>query len=122
MRKLTALTVALSLSAAGQAFAGEPHATHAAPPHVVAPVKEILEAKQNGQQAKQIVLQQAEQQAKATSQASSSHAPTGQADTDADLTADLVKATEASRNYKANSGVVSEAHEMVDTLLQSTTP
>jgi hypothetical protein len=26
MRKLTALTIALSLSAAGQAFAGEPHA------------------------------------------------------------------------------------------------
>jgi hypothetical protein len=43
MRKLTALSVALSLSAAGQVFAGEPHATHAAPPHVVAAGKEKSE-------------------------------------------------------------------------------
>jgi hypothetical protein len=43
MRKLTSLTVALSLFAAGQAFAGEPHAPHAAPPHVVASGHEKLE-------------------------------------------------------------------------------
>ena len=37
MRKLTALTVALSLSAAGQAFAGEPHAPAAHTPAAHAP-------------------------------------------------------------------------------------
>jgi uncharacterized protein (UPF0333 family) len=36
MRKLTALTVVLSLSTAGQAFAGQVHTTHAAPPHATA--------------------------------------------------------------------------------------
>lgn len=36
MRKLTALTIALSLSATGQAFAGEPHVAHVAAPHAVA--------------------------------------------------------------------------------------
>lgn len=91
MRKLTALTFALSLSAAGQAFAGEPHATHAAPPP----------------------------HPQATSQASTSHAPTGQAHADTDLTADLVEASQASRNYKASSSVISATKDMMDTLLQT---